>query len=226
KIDTMKKITLIITTAILISGMVTAQDLSTYNQDTLKNKMKIYTEMLKVADSYLIKAEAELKNVKFFKAQARTYLDSAYILAQKADIDKSNAQLYILQFNYVYDLADKFLIKSDSFMAVVDAYKDTATMKNKEAESYYLQLVDNYQSMLESDTLNPVIYTVQLGAGNMDIDYFNKVTNLEIITPGDGIKRFISGAYRSKSEALEARQKMIDLGYYDAFIRSMESLNY
>lgn len=222
----MKKITLFITAAVLITGIASAQDLSAYNKDTLKNKMKIYSEMLKIADSYTVKAEAELKNVKFFKAQARSYLDSAYILSKKAEIDKSNAQLYILQFSYVYDLADKFIIKSDSLMAVVDAYKDTATIKNKDAETYYLQLVDSYQSMLESDTLNPVIYTVQLGAGNMDIDYFNKVSNLEIITPGDGIKRFITGAYSSKSEAIEVRQKMIDLGYYDAFIRSMDSLNY
>ena len=222
----MKKIILIIFTACISTGYISAQDLSTYTQDTLKNKMKIYTDMLKIADSYQVKAEAELKNAKFFKEQARSYLDSAYVYSKKAEIDHSNAQLYLLQFNYAYEMADRCITKADSMMIVVMAYKDTATLKNREAESYYLQLADSYEPIFSRDSLNPVIYTVQLGAGNMDLDYFSKATDLEVITPSDGIKRFVTGTYRSKDDALAARQKLIELGYIDAFIRSMESLNY
>jgi hypothetical protein len=226
KIIMMKRSIVLFFAFIIFSDIATAQDISTYNQDTLKNKMKIYTEMLKVADTYQAKAEAVLKDAKFFKNEARSYLDSAYVLSKKAEIDKSNAQLYLLQFNYVYELADRFISKADSLMIMVMAYKDTATLKNKEAESYYLQLADSYEPLFTRDSLNPIIYTVQLGAGNMDLDYFNKATELEVITPSDGIKRFVSGTYREKDAALAARQKLIELGYTDAFIRSMESLNY
>lgn len=222
----MKKTILLLIASFFISNLITAQDLSTYTQDTLKNKMKIYTDMLKVADTYQAKAEAELTKAKFFKTEARSYLDSAYVYSKKAEIDHSNAQLYLLQFNYAFEMADRCISKADSLMITVMAYKDTATLKNREAESYYLQLADSYEPLFTRDSLNPVIYTVQLGAGNMDLDYFSKATELEVITPSDGIKRFITGTYRSKDDALAARQKMIELGYTDAFIRSMDSLNY
>lgn len=222
----MKKTLLFIAAIILIIGKVNAQDVSNYNEDTLKFKMQVYKEMLLKANVYQAKAEEELKNVKFYQKQARNYLDSSFVIAKKAETDKKNAQLYLLQFNYVYDLADKFIAKSDSLMSVVDAYKDTAVMKNREAETFYLGLVDKYNAQMTSDSLHPQIFTVQLGAGNMSIDYFSKVTELEVITPGDGIKRFITGSFTTKEAALECKNKMLDLGYTDAFIRSMESLNY
>lgn len=222
----MKKTALIIFIALLLPGFVSAQDLSAFNQDTLKNKMKIYTDMLADANIYVIKAEEELKNVKLYKSQAHAFMDSAYIYAQKAELDKSNAQLYLLQFNYAYELANRSISKADTLMLLVTAYKDTAAMKNREAETYYLQLVDMYAPLFETDSAHPIIYTVQLGAGNMDLDYFSKAADYEIITPSDGIKRFITGNFNTKAEALEHKQKMIDLGYTDAFIRSMESLNY
>lgn len=222
----MKKLFILAVVALLVPGYASAQDLSAFNQDTLKNKMKIYTDMLAAANVYVIKAEAELKNVKLYKSQAHDYVDSAYAYAQKAQTDKSHAQLYIMQFDYAYALAEKMIAKADTLMLVVNAYKDTAALKNREAEAYYLQLVDAYAPLFKADSAHPVIYTVQLGAGNMDIEYFTKAGDYEVITPSDGIKRFITGKYATKAEALEQKQKLIDLGYTDAFIRSMESLNY
>jgi hypothetical protein len=222
----MKKTALIISAIILISGYVSGQDSTAYTKDTLASKMKIYMSMLDVANVYAKAADEELVAVKEYKSSARLYLDSSYIFAQKAEIDPSKAQLYLLQFNYAYEMANKLIEKAETQMLVVNAYKDSATQKNKDAEAYYLQLVDKYKSLIEGDTTHPVNYTVQLGAGNMDLDYFSKAGDYEVITPSDGIKRFVAGNFKSIDDAMAYKQKMIDLGYFDAFIRSMESLNY
>lgn len=197
------------------------------NQDTiLKTKMDEYMAMLKKADGYQSKVESELTILSLYKKEARRYLDSAYIVAKKGEIDKTHAQLYIMQFNFLYDICSQYTKKADSTLLIAIAYKDTATTLNKEAETFYLKLAEDYKPVLQQDTLHPVFYVVQLGAGNMEHNYFEKVLDVEVITPSDGIKRFITGKFKTKEDAIAYRQKMIDFGYTDSFIRTLESLNY
>jgi hypothetical protein len=76
----------------------------------------------------------------------------------------------------------------------------------------------------DTNTTNVIVYTVQLGAGNMDIDYFNKVNMVKVITPCDGMKRFVVGRFITLESAIEFCKKMTELGYTDAFVRTMDSL--
>jgi predicted aspartyl protease len=197
------------------------------NQDTiLKTKMSEYMSMIKKANVYQGIVETQVSVVSLYKKEARRYLDSAYIVAKKGEIDKAHAELYIMQFNFLYDVCSQYTKKADSTLLVAIAYKDTATMLNREAETFYLKLAEDYKPVLQQDTLHPIFYVVQLGAGNMEHNYFDKVLDVEVITPSDGIKRFVTGKFKSKDDALAYRQKMIDFGYTDAFIRTLESLNY
>lgn len=192
----------------------------------MKSKMEEYMGMLKKANVYEAKTESELTVISSYKKEARRYLDSAYIVAKKGEIDKSKAQLYIMQFNFLFDVSSHYTKLADSTLTVAIAYKDTANLLNKQAETFYLKLAEDYKPVFQRDTLHPVFYVVQLGAGNMEHNYFEKVVDVEVITPSDGIKRFVTGKFESKESALEYRQKMIDLGYTDAFIRTLGSLNY
>jgi len=204
-----------------------AQGVFSENQDTLlKSKMDEYMSMLKKADVYQNIVETQLSVISLYKKEGRRYLDSAYIVAKKGETDKSHAERYIMQFNFLYEISTQYVKKADSTLTVALAYKDTASMLNKEAEAFYLKLADDYKPVLQQDTLHPVFFVVQLGAGNMEHNYFEKVVDVEVITPSDGIKRFITGKFKNKDDAVAYRQKMIDLGYTDAFIRTLESLNY
>lgn len=60
-------------------------------------------------------------------------------------------------------------------------------------------------------------YSVQVGAGNMDEKYFDKVTELRIATYPSGMKRFVTGKFANKAEANIRMKELIDLGYTDAF---------
>jgi len=67
-----------------------------------------------------------------------------------------------------------------------------------------------------------IYYTVQVGAGDIHRVYFEKVLDVKVITNcKDGMKRYISGKYDTKEEAFTQRQRLIFLGYTDAFVRTI-----
>jgi hypothetical protein len=208
-------------------SLASAQNIFTQQQDSSDIKMKNYLSLVAKADVYEQKAESELSITSFFKSEARKLLDSAYVVVKKGEADKSYAQFYIMQFKLLYELAEKYTLKADSSLAVATKYKDTANIQNKEAEAYYLKIAEDYKPVInsDSDTLESVIYIVQIGAGKMDESYFDKVSEVHVITPKDGIRRYFVGEFRSKETAIEYRNKMVALGFEDAFIRTLDSLH-
>ncbi|NVO01184.1 MAG: PD40 domain-containing protein [Bacteroidetes bacterium] len=79
-------------------------------------------------------------------------------------------------------------------------------------------------TQVDTNKLN--IYTVQVGAGNMNLSYFSKVKDYEIkLNKKDLLKRFIVGRFTNKEEAFTFRQKMVFLGYEDAFVRTISATN-
>ncbi|HPS18184.1 MAG TPA: hypothetical protein PKY41_13290 [Bacteroidales bacterium] len=235
------KFTIIIIT-LLAYHRISAQDLSSEKDSTL-NKMQVYMNLQEEANSYEHLASLELNKVSIYKDFARTFLDSIQILALKAEVDKSHSQLYINQINYYYDAANKLLAKSDSLINIANAYKDSANIKNKAAKAYYLLLADQYEPVtIKQDTVNinsnkkdlqltpiqlsdidsSITYTVQVGCGNLNMEYFNKISDIKIIIKKDGLKRYVTGNFKSKKDALEYRKKIIELGYKDAFIQTIE----
>lgn len=82
-----------------------------------------------------------------------------------------------------------------------------------------IEIVDNSKNSQNSDLDH--YYSVQVGAGNMRNDYFNKVNDLRISTYKKGMKRYLSGKYKTKTEAILRQKELISLGYTDAFITRM-----
>lgn len=64
-------------------------------------------------------------------------------------------------------------------------------------------------------------YSVQVGAGNMMDGYFKKVTELRIAKYPSGMKRFVTGKFATKPEAISRMKELIDLGYTGAFVLRM-----
>jgi hypothetical protein len=195
------------------------------NDSILKYKMNEYKELIKKADKYEAMTETELKKTTQYKMDARSLLDSANSTVKKAETDTKHAKFYLYQFNYLIDECTRLTVKADSTLLIAQQYKDTANTYNKNAESYYFKIAEEYKPV-QGDSSKPVIYVIQLGAGDMSGKYFEKIEGVEPVTPSDGIKRFIVGRYNSKEAALEIRQKMIEQGFTDAFIRTLDSLKY
>ncbi|MCD4679169.1 MAG: SPOR domain-containing protein, partial [Bacteroidales bacterium] len=85
---------------------------------------------------------------------------------------------------------------------------------------YYLLNLDKKSSSQER---SEVFYTVQIGAGNMKISYFNKLKNIRLCEGDDGLTRFIVGEFSSKDEALRVRDEIVKLGYTDAWIPEIDA---
>lgn len=202
-----------------------AQNIFTQQRDSSDIKMKSYLSLIEKADVYEQKAELELSKATFYKSEARRLLDSASVVAKKAETDKSKSKFYVMQFNILYGMAEKYSNKTDSSLAIAKKYKDTASIKNKDAEAYYLLIAEDYKPIVNGDTIESVIYVVQIGAGNMEESYFDKVNEVHVITPKDGIRRYFVGEFTSKETAIEYRNKMVALGFEDAFIRTLDSLH-
>ena len=204
------------------------QGVFTQKKDSASDKMVQYMQLIRLADKHQIRAEEELSKVLFYKSEARNLLDSAYAVSRRGGIDKPNARLYLQQLNFLFAVAFKVTEKADSVLNLAIMYKDSALLKNKEAESYYLSLAQDYKPVVDSakGPAKTIYYTVQVGAGKMHEEYFKNVMDLETITPSDGIRRYITGRFATRVEALEFREVMIKAGYTDAFIRTMDSLSY
>jgi|GEM_PF-3011520 len=69
-----------------------------------------------------------------------------------------------------------------------------------------------------TDASGSVRYTVQVGAGNMRIRYFSRLKQVRLCTGTDGMNRFLFGEYPSLDEARLVRDKLVELGYRDAWI--------
>jgi hypothetical protein len=193
--------------------------------DSIYNsKMAEYKDILKKADLYEARTEVEIQKTTLYKTEARLLLDSSNSVIKKAGSDKKHAKFYLYEFNYLIDKCALLTGQADSSLLVAQHYKDTANVFNKQAESFYFTIAEQYKPQVDSG--RPVTYVIQLGAGDMNNKYFEKVQGVEVITPSDGIKRFIIGKYDTKESALEYRQKMIEQGFTDAFIRTQDSSKY
>lgn len=222
---------LVIFVFLLFGGSLNAQGVFNQMADTSNEKMREYIRMMRIADKHQVRAEEELAKVLFYKSEARSFLDSANAACWKGKADQTNANLYLMKLVSYFNLATGSAFKADSVLDLAIVYKDSALLKNREAETYYLSLAQDYKPVTDQKDsamapVKTIMYTVQIGAGKMKQDYFNNVKDLETITPSDGIKRYITGRFATKEEALEFREIMIKAGYTDAFIRTLDSLHY
>jgi len=67
-------------------------------------------------------------------------------------------------------------------------------------------------------------YTVQIGAGNMKVQYFDKIAEKTVCFSADGLARFYVGAFTTLSEAVGYRDELIMLGYSDAWTPKIDAV--
>jgi hypothetical protein len=186
-----------------------------------QNKMNKYLTVMKKADIHITRTESELQQICFFRSQAHFYLDSARLVLRKAKNNISKEGIYIKKLDMYIVSTTSFIVKVDSDLVIANVYKDSAVKETKEAEALCLSLGSDDNTSHNQNILN---YIVQLGAGELPLSYFSRVEGIKVIKPDDGIKRFVVGVFNTKEEAVSIKEKMVQMGYADAFIRTMDSL--
>ena len=211
----------------------TSANASVRNPDNLdsliKSKIKEYTKKIRKADVYEAKTEQTLLKVTNYNLESRNFLDSALAISKKAESDKKNIEQYITLFNHYYFLSSSLSQKADSLYKKALLLRDSTNRYYKEAEAYYFEVAEEYLKLQEAENEEetPVYYVIQVCAGKIEKEEMEKVkSEVSIITPSDGIRRYIVGSFTSERKAIEYRKKMIDLGFKDSFIRTLNSLEY
>lgn len=151
-----------------------------------------------------VKSAAEIEKEKALLKENEIALAKQKEIDKKKEIEKAKAEAEKEK------LKEKERIKAEAL-----AEKERKKREKKESAP----------GTFKVDTNMSIIYTVQIGAGNLDISNFQKkVTDVRVLSGfKDGIKRFVVGTYASKEQAILTKQKMIDLGYSDCFVRSVVS---
>jgi hypothetical protein len=176
---------------------------------------------MKKADFYEVKSEHEFKEIDSLKKKAHIYIDSAKKILNYARINKSHATANIQSINYLIDSTSFFMHQADSDLLIANAYRDSSYSKDNEAEAVCLKINVPKVDVVSAKFMN---YTVQIGAGNMKQDYFSQAEGVKIIVPNDHVKRYVVGMFNSRQDAKACKEKMIQMGYKDAFIRTVDSL--
>ena len=94
---------------------------------------------------------------------------------------------------------------------------------NPSKETSVKQVVNNNKN--ETTTQNYIAFIIQLGAGDLNLNYFSKVPDIKVVNCKDGIKRYVLAGQFSKTEASKKKDELISLGYDQVFIRTKESMD-
>ncbi len=208
------------------------------DSSALKIKLLEYKFKLKEAGLYEKRAQNEFEKINFYKKEARKLLDSARVIEKKSELDPADSRLFLSQFNTLYSIAAGNSKIADSISNVAAAYRDTANSMNLMAEEFYLKVIGEFLQKndeqnkskntvtAQQNSINSPVYTVQLGSGNLDSLYFKKAVGVQKVTCSDLVTRYIIGRFKTKEDALAYKQKMVDIGFKDAFIRTTDSMKY
>ncbi len=105
---------------------------------------------------------------------------------------------------------------------IIEPEEKVAEMKEQEPDVFAKEPVEGktkpYTKQIHSGVK---LYTVQVGAGNMDMDYFNELSGVKTFIGSDGVKRYTVGEYTSVMDA-ESRRREIKAKGYKAWVREME----
>jgi len=170
--------------------------------------------------------------------------------ASKTDYVNKIEGLYVFAYKYIA-LADSMSIMAQYFsdMALEKAKQGYAQMgldindvlknlnNNVENATVY-KANSNATSTVKNEpsktvkpekSLSPAIeeelYIIQLGAGNMNINFFNKVPDIVIVQCKDNVQRYVLPQHYTKSEAYAKKEELQKIGYAQVFIRTKESLD-
>ncbi|MBU0488496.1 MAG: hypothetical protein KKD31_11165 [Bacteroidetes bacterium] len=104
------------------------------------------------------------------------------------------------------------------YASVAEATPELIRIKALGFDDAWISRIDKSKLSIDKVIVEPMPYTVQLGAGKMRFNYFMKMTDVEMCDGNDGMRRFISGTYASLYDAKKIRDKAVSEGYSDAWI--------
>jgi len=119
--------------------------------------------------------------------------------------------------------ADNYKTYKENFVMPLSSENNIEIYKKFILSKSSTYIADNVNNTDSSKTIE--CYTVQIGAGKMNTDFFNKAPNMKIIDCNDGIRRFVIGEYKTKEEALAMREQMIQMGFIGSWIRECMNNN-
>ena len=217
----MKKVYLCLT-IFICSTAFSQSDSKEQKEIQLANNTEEYNALLRVTDAYKTKTENELKNINYLKSQAHNYIDSAKVITSMEKRDNSISKTYEQNFYKYINYTSTLIKKADSVIAKANVYKDSVYINIAEANNIRKAIIEEEEDQkAESFNLN---YVVQLGAGNLNSSYFSKVKEVKVVKSSSGVNRYVVGLFNTKDEAIAYKEKMVQLGYTDAIIRTMDSL--
>lgn len=198
----------------------------------------------------MIKSEPNTNNIRLFVKQLEIHYTLAYKYIAMADSMAILAANYREEAGnktkeaYAMMGKDVEITYNHSVQSIqnVDIQKNTSTYmasneqaspKNVKASApaSMRKIVNKTNSTLtpsenKSDmTSTEILFIVQLGAGNMNMNYFSKVPDIKTVNCKDGIVRYVLPTYYSKNEAYKKKEELIKIGYEQIFIRTKESLD-
>jgi len=160
------------------------------------------------------------------------------LLVLKNDSGRSVAELNTSEsgsdFDIVIDKGRKYelTVNADTYNPYSETVEVSWIDSTRNVEIYKKVLLSKQGVALNTDTTitKTVIpqnndsvkcWTIQIGAGyNMRPSYFEKALGYKITMCNDGLKRYTMGEFNNKEEAETQKQKMVFLGYNDAYIRA------
>ena len=135
-------------------------------------------------------------------------------------LDKQNSEKIDLYTSTINDLKAKV-----ENMKSVLIYKGFSEKNIKSEDIKANKIVKNVNNSKESTfknniDQNNVVYSVQIATFGEKVsdEYFNGITDIFIIESGNDTYQYMSGKFKSSNNALEYKNKLISLGYIDAFV--------
>lgn len=192
-------------------------------------KANAFVDSSKLILDSMAHVKGEKKLIRLNKLAHQLY-DTALISYKIADSLNNRAKIYIDSSEVEKKNAENYLAQLEVINNRLNAMDSLLKYSALTGDSLLKYLATNTQSLItpeQTQILNklsqPSTYVVQIGAGdNMDIKYFSKVKNLVIYIGNDGLKRYTVGEFITQEDAVSLKQKMIDLGFKDCFIRRID----
>ncbi|MFA8433684.1 MAG: hypothetical protein ACEPOZ_04125 [Marinifilaceae bacterium] len=110
----------------------------------------------------------------------------------------------------------------------VKNYKEALKLKQKLQKKGFnkikVRILDQNNQLIEaSSKKGEIYYTIQLMALQLPVDkeFFNQLENVKVFQGNDGITRYTYLRFSSFNDALEMLDRVIRMGYWDAFIRTV-----
>ncbi len=127
---------------------------------------------------------------------------------------------------------DSILLANNRNPKDFDLTEDSVNKVRTQKDTTIARLVEDTAVLVSKDGY---FYAVQVGAGNINMQYFEELRKLDKNNnlpfpyrgtkkaktdeiPGDRLRRFIIGKFKTKEEALPLLKQVIEMGYKDAFI--------